>query len=127
MTSQQELREMLKGYVSTLNAVIEGKDEFFSDYGIDDDAREEYGDTYARLNKYFEDVLDIEYRVDASGEYKGVIIAITLGGPNIYLDTCEGELRGYWGCGKATVDVFSEEIAPIDDYFSEQWSCVRGW
>lgn len=124
-SSQQELRELLKGYVDTLGAVIEGKDEFFADYGIGDDDRDEYSDAYARLDKYFEDVLDVEYRVDAGGNYKGVTIALTLGGPNIYLDTCEGELRGYWGCDKATVDVFSEEIAPIDDYFAEQWSCVR--
>lgn len=38
------------------------------------------------LYDYFDDVYDIEYRIDGEGNYKSVSLMIACGGPNIYVD-----------------------------------------
>ena len=39
------------------------------------------------LYDYFEDALDIEYRVGSNKDYRSVCIMVTCGGPNVYIDT----------------------------------------
>ena len=61
MTSKEQLERDVKAYVATLEGLVSGDCEwFYNDYCDSDDDREEYGDSYARLSKYFEDVLDVD-------------------------------------------------------------------
>ena len=89
------------------------------------EAAEENGDA-CDLYSYFEDVLDIEYTISSRGDYLGARIAVALGGPNIYIDTREGEVKGYWGTDRAERWIPSEICEEIDSIMEEYYSIVRG-
>jgi hypothetical protein len=89
------------------------------------EAAEENGDA-CDLYSYFEDVLDIEYTISSSGDFLGARIAVALGGPNIYIDTREGEVKGYWGTDRAERWIPSEICEEIDGIMEEYYDMVRG-
>lgn len=89
------------------------------------EAAEENGDA-CDLYTYFEDVLDVEYTISRCGDYLGARIAVALGGPNIYIDTREGEVKGYWGTDRAECWIPSEICEEIDSIMEEYYSMVRG-
>ena len=72
--------------------------------------------------EYFEDVLDITYLTNIDKTYKAVILAVTLGGPNVYIDTYQGEIRLLWGNEKETIWLPSEICEQIDDVFEEYYN-----
>lgn len=80
--------------------------------------REENGEAYD-LYSYFSDVLDCEFTVNMSGEYVGAKIYVTLGGPNVWIDTREGYVKGAWGCDREESWIPSEIVEEIDDIFRE--------
>ena len=88
------------------------------------EALEESGEAYD-LYSYFADPLDIEYRVNSRGKYIGACIWVTLGGPNVWIDTREGEVKGAWGCDRASAWLPSEICDEIDSIFEEFYSCTR--
>ena len=49
------------------------------------------------FNDYFDDYLDVNFLVNRNKEYKSASICITLGGPNVYIDTDDSYVKGYWG------------------------------
>ena len=53
--------------------------------------------TYEEFSEYLDDSLSIEYTKTINNELVNVEIAITLGGPNIYLSTKNEIVNGYWG------------------------------
>ena len=59
---------------------------------IEDVDLEEYS-----LCDYLGDALDIRYIIDSNREYYAVRVAVTLGGPSVYIDTEEGAVLLYWG------------------------------
>jgi len=72
-----------------------------------------------------EDPLDIEYKVNARGDITGVELAITLGGPGIYVELPRGIVRGYWAGDEVRLDIrnprgtdwmfdFYAEMAPMN-------------
>jgi len=64
--------------------------------------------------------LDIRYRTSGTLDYLGADICVTFGGPNIWLDTSKGVLKGTWGLtGEDTVHVDREVCDQIDDYCNE--------
>ena len=88
---------------------------------------EECEDGYDAINNYFEDALDVEIICDLQGRYRGAIIALGLGGPNIYLDTREGWVKGYWAGAYTEYHVQSFAVEAVDDYFKELWEMSRGY
>jgi len=52
---------------------------------------------------YLDDVLDIKYIVGSGwdGTYYGAEILVGFGGPNIYVETRDCTVRGYWGSDRA--------------------------
>lgn len=46
---------------------------------------------------YIAESLDITYHVSGNGDFKGGEIAVTIGGPNIYVNITERRVEGYWG------------------------------
>lgn len=89
------------------------------------EAAEENGDA-CDLYSYFTDVLDIEYTISSRGDYLGARIAVALGGPNIYIDTREGYVKGYWGTDREEAWIPSEICEEIDSIMEEYYDMVRG-
>lgn len=74
---------------------------------------------------YFADVLDYEYTIGKSGEFLGVRVYITLGGPNVWIDTRRGEIAGAWGTDRAESLLPNEIANEINDIFREYYECTR--
>jgi len=72
---------------------------------------------------YLDDVLDIMYIVGSDGTYYGAEIMVTFGGPNIYVETRDNTVRGYWGGDKAQWG-FLDNIG-LDDACEELYQCTR--
>ena len=49
------------------------------------------------LYDYFDEVYDIEYRIDDRGEYRSVKLMIACSGPTIYVDTGDAYVKLYRG------------------------------
>lgn len=102
-------------------------DELTSLYEADytDDEREELEERgeACDLYGYFNDVLDYEYTISSRLDFLGVKVWVTLGGPNIYIDTRAGEIVGRWGVDEARVYLPSEICDEIDAYFEELYNC----
>lgn len=70
------------------------------------------------LCDYFENALDIEYRIGADRQYRSVQVCIAWGGPNIYIDTDTKCVEIYWG-GHESFLLDSDIINEIDSIFEE--------
>ena len=62
---------------------------------------------------------DIRYLVDSRKEYMGAEIMVAGGGPTIWVDTWDGDVKGYWGCDKVR-EHFIDELG-LDDYCEEMY------
>ncbi len=76
------------------------------------------------LYSYFEDALDIEYRINGNGEYKSVAVTITTGGPHIEVDTGDGAVKLWWGGEKAEWSIDRNTVDAIDDIFEEYYQAI---
>ena len=83
-----------------------------------------HGDEAEDFFEYFEDALDVEYTVDSCGHYRGAEIAVTLGGPNVYVNTRRAVVIGFWGSKKAEAPISRNTSAEIDAVFEEYFSCL---
>ena len=88
------------------------------------EAAEENGDP-VDLYSYFADALHIEYTISSSGEYLGARVWVTLGGPNVWIDTREGYVKGAWGSDRAEAWIPAEINDEINDIFAEYFACIR--
>lgn len=119
-TTANDLQKYVDGIAADLRRLYEADptDE-------EREAAEENGDA-CDLYSYFTDVLDIEYTISSHGDYLGARIAVALGGPNIYIDTREGYVKGYWGTDRADAWIPSEICEEIDGIMEEYYGMVRG-
>lgn len=72
---------------------------------------------------YFDDALDIEYRVGSDRQYRSVCVMVTCGGPNIYIDTSSKAVELYWWGDRAEYRLLSDTVEAIDDVFEELYNC----
>lgn len=75
------------------------------------------------LYDYFDDVLDIEYRIGSDKQLRSVQILVTYGGPNIYIDTASKAVELYWWGDRASYPIDSEVCGEIDSIFEEIYNC----
>ena len=68
---------------------------------------------------YLDDMLDINYIITRDGEYRGAEILVGFGGPNIYVETRDCTVRGYWG-GDKVEHPFTDRLG-LDDYCQEMY------
>lgn len=68
---------------------------------------------------YFEDVYDIEYKVDGNGDYRAVRLMVACGGPNIYIDTASASVDLYWWTDRASAYFDRSTADEIDAVFQE--------
>lgn len=99
-----QLRDMCKRYAADASA---GKMRFYPKDEDDDDQYEAYA---------------IRYIIDGSGGYLGSRLMLAGGGPNIWLDTWEGEIQGFWGSDKCSFPIY--DYGYIDDYWEEMYKCL---
>lgn len=76
------------------------------------------------LYDYFDDVYDIEYRIDGEGNYKSVSLMIACGGPNIYVDTNDSYVKLYWGSTYVEAPISYDISEEIDNIFEENYRCM---
>ena len=69
-----------------------------------------------------EQALDTVYIINQDKSYKAVRVAVTLGGPNVYLDTEKGAVCLYWWGEEAQYPMKPETIEQIDAIFEEIWN-----
>lgn len=74
-TINEELERQVKGTIEELNEAIEQE----------------------TLYDYICESLDIKFISNPSHELLGGILAVALGGPNVYVDTYEKQIKGFWG------------------------------
>ena len=102
----ERLTKMVKGIAET---IYEG--------GTNDD-----GDEINGFN-YLEDVLDINYITQRDKTYKGSRILVAFGGPNIWIDTLDQQVEGYWGTDKV-FQWYPEDNIGLDDACEESFNCA---
>lgn len=67
------------------------------------------------------DVLDIIYMVNADRSYRSARVTITVGGPNVYIDTEDNELVVTWGSATVRRGLPAAFITGLDDALGELW------
>ncbi len=85
-------------------------------------AKEEFGRLEKRTetaSDWMEGTYDIRYLVDREKRYLGAEIMVAGGGPTIWVDTWDKEVKGYWGSDRVTVP-FSDNLG-LDDYCEEMY------
>lgn len=74
---------------------------------------------------WLNDALDIDVLCSLQGEYKAAKVCIGWGGPNVYVDTWESEVKLYWG-GNEGSWYFSRSVADkLDEAVSELFTEYR--
>ena len=70
---------------------------------------------------WMEGTYDIRYLVDREKRYMGAEIMVAGGGPTIWVDTWDNEVKGYWGSDRVTVP-FADNLG-LNDYCEEMYGC----
>ena len=68
---------------------------------------------------WMEGTYDIRYLVDREKRYLGAEIMVAGGGPTIWVDTWDQEVKGYWGTDRVNI-MFADNIG-LDDYCEEMY------
>lgn len=71
---------------------------------------------------YFDDILDIEYRIGTDKTLRSVQIMVACGGPNIYIDTASRRVELYWWGNSADYPLSSDAVASIDEWAEELYN-----
>ena len=69
--------------------------------------------------EWMEGTYDIRYLVDREKRYLGAEIMCAGGGPTIWVDTWDQEVKGYWGTDRVNI-MFADNIG-LDDYCEEMY------
>lgn len=107
-TTEKALRRMMEDIKQDLMLAYDG--ELQSENPID-------------LLDYLTNALDWDYRVDATRHLCSVRVWLTLGGPNIWVDTETKSIHGIWGYDRAEIPIDSELSEAICDVFASDWYC----
>ena len=107
--------------ISTCNRIV--KEIESGEYEMDECAVEEWGCSCA--GHYLDDALDIEHTVSSRGDYLGSRVCVAFGGPNIYIDTRNRKVQGYWG-GDYVERSYSRDALGLDDFLGDTFDCLRG-
>lgn len=114
-----------KMIAENLEAIAEGRAYWDEDHNLDfvpdgEDIPEDCDQ--ASMWDYFNDVYDIEYRLNAEREFKSVALMVACGGPNIWVDTgnCKVELfwwgdYAYWSISPTVCDEINSLFEGIYD------------
>jgi len=80
------------------------------------------GDKWEKTaHEWMERVYDIRYLVDREKRYLGAELLVAGGGPTIWVDLWDKEVKGYWGGDRVTCP-FADNLN-LDDYCEEMYGC----
>ena len=97
--------------------VVEEIEEYASGKMVDDDGNE------LSLYDYLNDVLDYEFTIDSNKDYKSAKIWITLGGPNVWIDTAERAVKLAWGTDREEYALDWDVCEEIDCIMQDIYEC----
>ena len=113
----QQLLEYLAPVVDRLNDGFSYEtDESGEHYDVDGNPTSPY--------EFICDALDIEVTRSLNGDYRGARICLTIGGPNVWLDTAAHQLQGAWWGSSANFYVKESVREEIDAAVEELTSCM---
>lgn len=72
------------------------------------------------LKDWLDDNLGVHYTINEDLDIVGVVICVGWGGPNIYVDTLQRVVRGYWGLDEHTVPLSDDICESIDDWAQDR-------
>ena len=72
---------------------------------------------------YLEQALDINYKISSNGDYKSGEVLVAFGGPNIYVNTEDNSVRGYWWGSKEKA-FFTDNIG-LDEALEEIYYATK--
>lgn len=75
---------------------------------------------------YLADVLDYEITIDSRLEYKSAKIWVTLGGPNVWIDTAEKAVKLAWGTDREEYPLDWDVSAHLDEVLEGAYNARRG-
>ena len=116
--TQVRLQENVDHIADTYN----NPDDHKEDNGDEDDDDDDDDDDDEDENPY-DDVLDFTHRIGSNGEVKSVELLVTYGGPNIYVDTSDNKVKGYWGGKYAESSINMYASQEITDLWEEIYQC----
>jgi len=90
--------------------------------GLDSIEREDEGQVSMDGLEYLSNALDIEYIVNGQREVLGARILVAFGGPNIWINTKNKTVEGYWWDERCTIDYIKDEIG-LDEAIQTIWAC----
>lgn len=121
MKTDELLERDVKSMAESLQKVVAGIG--FEDED-DRDGEFDFGNEYDRLRWYFEDVLDVRFTISTRFEFISAEILLACGGPNIWYNTAEGRVHGYWS-GRAEYFVDHDTRDAINSYWEEEFDMWR--
>lgn len=127
--TKKDLEEQCRSIVEDVEALA-GGELYDTETGkmIDRDDLEDPDDydeeRYQNLWDYITDNLGIKIITSLDGgDYYGAEICVAWGGPNIYIETRDSYVRGYWGCDEVSVPLSYYARDAIDEIIDELRSC----
>ena len=106
-TSGEQLRRMCKNIADGITSP-----EMITDEETEEKRTETASD-------WMEGTYDIRYLVDRDKRFLGAEIMVAGGGPTIWVDTWDKEVKGYWGSDRVTCP-FADNLG-LDNYCEEMY------
>ena len=69
-------------------------------------------------------IMDIKYVLDSNYDYVGCQLLVAFGGPNIWIDTQDQQVKGYWWGDNIIWNYYTDSVG-LDDYFREIYECSK--
>lgn len=124
----EENREYCKRIADELEAYAAGRMwrdvETGEEKEMDFDAAND-DDEQLSVSDYLADALDYEITIDSQMEYKSAKIWVTLGGPNVWIDTADKAVKLAWGTDRAEYLVDWDTCEEIDEYMRDLYTCQK--
>ena len=77
----------------------------------------------ATIDDYFDDFYDVDYVVGSDKKYKACRVLVAYGGPNIYIDTWDGQVQLEWWGEHAETEIPACLCSEIDEFFEMLYNC----
>ena len=106
-TCEEQLRRMCKNIAESIS-----EPQQITDEETGEKREQSAGD-------WMEHTYDIRYYVDSRKRYLGAEIMVAGGGPTVWVDTWDNEVKGYWGSDRVTVP-FADNLG-LNDYCEEMY------
>ena len=81
---------------------------------------DDYDEDPDNLKDWLDDNLGVHYTVNEDLDVIGVVVCVAYGGPNIYVDTLQEVVRGYWGLDKHSVPLSDDLCESIDEWAQDK-------